>query len=147
MKEVNQTFVAESLAQTADVGHHIARQLSFPGCVYLEGEMGAGKTTLAKSIIAGFGYEGDVTSPTYNLIQEYLLKNGTIYHMDLYRVDDPGELEYLAIDELWGPRSLFLIEWAERGLGYLRAADYQISISKIFGNNSNKRQIILKYFS
>lgn len=108
--------------------------------------MGAGKTTLAKSIIHGFGYEGAVTSPTYNLIQEYPVKGGVIYHMDLYRLDDPGELEFLALDDLWGEEAIFLIEWAERGRGLLRAADILISISKINRDNEFLREISLKKF-
>jgi len=61
--------------------------------------MGAGKTTLTKSIINTLGYQGEVTSPTYNLIQEYPVNNGMVYHMDLYRLQDPEELSFLALED------------------------------------------------
>lgn len=141
---MTQSYVSESLAQTAAAGLKIAASLSFPSCVHLNGEMAAGKTTLAKSIINGLGFQGDVTSPTYNLVQEYTVDEGVIYHMDLYRLDDPVELEFLAVKDLWGPNSLFLIEWAERGQGYLPGPDLKISISKIFCKNDFTREIILK---
>lgn len=113
-------------------------------CVYLEGDMGAGKTTLAKSIINAFGYQGAVTSPTYNLVQEYPVSDGIIYHMDLYRLEDPGELEFLALDDLWEQDAIFLIEWAERGQRHLRAAERIISISKKYRKNEYLREINLK---
>lgn len=133
-----------SLSETEAAGSQIMAHLQFPACVYLNGEMGVGKTTLCKSIIKAFGYAGDVTSPTYNLIQEYPVALGTIYHMDLYRLEDASELAYLAIDDLWSEQSIFLIEWAERGLGYLQVADMEISISKSYGQPHENRQIILQ---
>ena len=131
------------MLETEATGNDIAAKLSMPACVYLQGAMGAGKTTLAKSIIQGFGYTGDVTSPTYNLIQEYPVETGGIYHMDLYRLEDPAELEFLAIDDLWSDQSLFLIEWAENGAGYLRPADFVIDIRKKSGKNPEYREILL----
>lgn len=141
---MSQFFSSGSLSETEIVGRQIAAQLSFPACVYLQGEMAAGKTTLAKSIINGLGYCGEVTSPTYNLIQEYPVDGGVVYHMDLYRVEQPSELEYLAIADLWNANSLFLVEWAERGLGYLQPADLEIHISKIYRKGQLFRDIILK---
>ena len=117
-----------SLHDTRKAGQDIAEHLKFPACVYLQGEMGSGKTTLSKSIIKSLGYEGDVTSPTYNLIHEYPIENGVVYHLDLYRLNDPEELEYLAVDDLWSVGAMFLIEWPERGQGYLRPADFKIRI-------------------
>jgi len=113
-------------------------------CVYLEGDMGAGKTTLAKSIIHGFGYAGPVTSPTYNLVQEYPVDHGVIYHMDLYRLDDPAELEFLALEDLWGQESVFLIEWPARAKKMLRRPDLKIYVSKISRDNEFIREIKLK---
>ena len=138
------TFTANSLAQTAEIGHEIANQLSFPACVYLDAGMGMGKTTLCKSIIESFGYTGVVTSPTYNLIHEYPVDRGVIYHMDLYRLQDPAELEYLAVDDLWSSKSLFLVEWPEQGHGYLTAASHCISIHKTPQNSLESREFILK---
>ena len=73
---------AATLSETQAAASQIMAHLSFPMCVYLNGEMGAGKTTLCKSLINAFGYVGEVTSPTYNLIQEYPIAQGVIYHMD-----------------------------------------------------------------
>ena len=137
-------FTSKGLDDTQLIGEQISEKLVFPSCVYLKGAMGAGKTTLAKSIIAGFGYKGDVTSPTYNLVQEYSVELGTIYHMDLFRLADSHELEYLAIEDLWSDSSLFLIEWPERGAGYLQAANALLSISNTFKNKRNARDITLK---
>ena len=125
----------------------LAAKLSFGSCVYLHGSMGAGKTTLTKSIINAFGYIGEVTSPTYNLVQQYEVSQGTIFHMDLYRLEDPSELEYLALEDLWSDTSLFLIEWPERGAGYLQMADAEISIAKEIDQPSAGRSIILKIHS
>ena len=108
--------------------------------------MGLGKTTLCKSIIHGFGYAGVVTSPTYNLIQEYSVSSGTIYHMDLYRLQDPAELEYLALADLWTDQSLFLVEWPEHGAGFLPAATAQIAIDTVTKQVSHRRQICFSKF-
>ena len=105
---MSKKFSVKTLEETAVVGATIAEILSFPKCIYLDGAMGAGKTTLTASILAGLGYKGSVTSPTYNLVQEYQIGQGTVYHMDLYRLEEPDELEYLAIDDL-GQKNLFLL--------------------------------------
>ena len=137
-------FNVTTLSETQAAASNIIDYLQFPQCVYLKGEMGAGKTTLCKSIIQAFGYVGEVTSPTYNLIQEYPVKQGTIYHMDLYRLEDASELEYLAIDDIWSEKSIFLIEWAERGQGFLQPADVTISINKLVSEPQNRRQIVFQ---
>jgi len=137
------SYIAKDVNETLAIGKLIAAQLCFPACVYLYGEMGAGKTTLTKSIIGALGCQGEVTSPTYNLVQEYEVELGTIFHMDVYRIDDPSELEFLAIDDLWSDSSLFLIEWPEKGAGFLPQANFEISISKIFDQTANSRNIIL----
>lgn len=137
----NTVFNCISLHDTEQAGRAIAKQLRFPACVYLQGDLGAGKTTLCQSVIQGFGYQGSVTSPTYNLIQEYSVAQGTIYHMDLYRLNDPAELEFLALEDLWCESSLFLIEWPSKGEGMLRSATHQIDIVE----GINTREISLSY--
>ena len=123
-------FESKSLSDTESVGQQIASALTFPSCVYLDAGMGAGKTTLTKSIINSLGYQGEVTSPTYNLIQEYPVNNGMVYHMDLYRLQDPEELSFLALEDLWSDQSIFLIEWPQNGEGYLSPASHIIRIEK-----------------
>ncbi len=139
------SFETDSLEQTFEVGSEIASMLSFPKCVYLVGDLGAGKTSLVKSIINSLGYVGDVTSPTYNLIQEYQVERGTIYHMDLYRLEDPSELEFLGLEDLWSNRSVFLIEWPEKGEGFLQTANIQITLNKLFDSSPNHRNIVLQH--
>ena len=131
-------FHSKTINDTEAIGAQLLRQFQLPACVYLVGEMGVGKTSLCQAIIRAAGYEGAVTSPTYNLIQEYPVQNGTIYHMDLYRVEDPAEVEYLGLDDLWHSRSLFLIEWPSRGHGYLPLADHVISITYDADNSENE---------
>ncbi len=138
-------FESNSLEQTCEVGSKIALMLNFPSCVYLIGDLGAGKTSLVKSIINSLGYVGDVTSPTYNLIQEYQVEQGTVYHMDLYRLEDPGELEFLGLEDLWANHSLFLIEWPEKGEGLLQPANIEIRLNKIFDSAPNHRNIVLQH--
>lgn len=137
-------FYSESPDETQAIGEKIAEYLTFPCCVYLNAEMGAGKTTLAKSIINAFGYQGAVTSPTYNLIQEYPVDQGIIYHMDLYRLEDPAELEYLATSDLWAKDSIFLIEWPEQAEGMLIPANTEISIRKKPDKGDFYREFVLK---
>ncbi len=133
-----------SLEDTEQLGVEIARRLNIPCCVYLDGEMGAGKTTLTKSILQGLGYDGPVTSPTYNLIQEYEFDQGVLFHMDLYRLNDSAELEYLALEDLWSKQSIFLIEWPQKGSGYLPKPDFIIELNIIFETNVKKRRIMLR---
>jgi len=132
-------FESRSHIDTEDIGKKIAELITFPSCIYLNADMGMGKTTLCKSIIAGLGSTQTVTSPTYNLIQEYEVSQGVVYHMDLYRLNDPEELEFLALPDLWASQSVFLIEWPQKGLGFLQKPTHQITINKI--NESEARKI------
>ena len=141
---MSKKFSVKTLEETAAVGATIAEKLSFPKCIYLHGAMGAGKTTLTASIIAGLGYKGSVTSPTYNLVQEYQVNQGIVYHMDLYRLEEPNELEYLAIDDLWTPESIFIIEWPSKGIGFLPKAGIEISIATHTKDDQEYREIIVE---
>ena len=136
-------FIVETLEQTEAAGAKIASAITFPSCVYLHGDMGAGKTTLTKAILQGLGYEKAVTSPTYNLIQEYKVPKGMVYHMDLYRLDDPSELEFLALADLWSETTVFLIEWPQKGEGFLPTPDASLSLNIFDDAGSKKRKIIL----
>lgn len=114
-------------AQVA-LGRRIAEACDAEAVLYLRGELGAGKTTLTRGLMRGFGYDGPVKSPTYTLIEPYELPGRRVSHLDLYRVGDPGELEYLGLRELIAQPGVILVEWPERGDGWLPRADLEISI-------------------
>jgi tRNA threonylcarbamoyladenosine biosynthesis protein TsaE len=113
---------------TEKLGRLLAELLSFPGVVFLHGPLGAGKTTLVRALLRGFGYSGLVKSPTYTLVEEYLLSAGTLIHFDLYRLADPEELEYMGIRDYFASQALCILEWPEKGCGVLPDADLEIQL-------------------
>jgi tRNA threonylcarbamoyladenosine biosynthesis protein TsaE len=109
-------------------GERLGRLLPRRLVVYLEGDLGSGKTTLVRGILLGLGHFGPVRSPTYTLIEPYELPAARVYHLDLYRLSDPEELEYLGLRDLSGEDALLLVEWPERGVDALPQADLTIHI-------------------
>lgn len=91
--------------------------------VYLHGPLGAGKTSFARALLTALGVGERIKSPTYSLIEGYQAQAMPAWHLDLYRIADPGELEWLGLDALADPSALVLVEWPERGTGALPAAD------------------------
>ncbi len=99
------------------------------GLIYLIGDLGAGKTTFARAMIKAFGVAERIKSPTYSLIESYRSATLSIHHLDLYRIADPGELEWLGLADLVTPDALLLVEWPERAGHALPPADLQIRLS------------------
>ena len=94
-----------------------------PTVIFLRGDLGAGKTTFARAYIHALGFAGYVKSPSYGLLETYEAGGQKILHLDLYRIEDPEELEYLAIRDLFDEESVLMVEWPDRGGHYLPAPD------------------------
>lgn len=124
-----QRLIAENEGQQEQIGGLLAQHLPAACVVYLEGDLGAGKTTLTRGILRGLGYQGAVKSPTYTLVEPYRVQGRHCFHLDLYRLGDPEELEFLGIRDMLQGEALLLVEWPERGAGALPAPDLVIKIA------------------
>ena len=98
-----------------------------PAVVHLQGDLGAGKSTLARAWLRALGVQGAIRSPTYTLVERYALSSGEALHLDLYRIGDGAELEFLGLDD--ADPALWLVEWPERGEGSLPPADLRITLA------------------
>src|SRR5579884_2204923 len=136
-------FTTNSPEETIVVGRELASLLTPPKIVVLTGDLGAGKTTLVKGIAQGFraAAEEDVTSPTFTLIHEYRGPSATLYHIDLYRIDTPRELDTLALDDLITDSSILLIEWGEKFPRFQRERDIEIALTRV---TQHERKIIVR---
>ncbi len=124
-----QTDRLDEAAMTA-LASRMAQRLVPPLVIFLNGDLGAGKTTFVRALIQGLGHQGRVKSPTYGLLEHYELAAMEVLHLDLYRIGDPGELEYLGISDLHAEHSLLVVEWPERGEGALPAPDLSLQLDE-----------------
>jgi len=113
----------------ADFANKFSGIITLPLVIWLEGDLGAGKTTFARGLIHALGYQGRVKSPTYGLLEHYHLESVQVLHMDLYRISDPGELEFLGIEDLLDERTILLIEWPDKGGFWLQKPDFKFRFS------------------
>jgi tRNA threonylcarbamoyladenosine biosynthesis protein TsaE len=110
--------------------------------IFLEGELGAGKTTFTKGILKGFDYQELVKSPTYNLVEIHETKNYKVFHFDLYRISNPIELEEIGIDEyLKESGSVSIFEWPKNGESVLPSPDFHVQISYKDTDQNNEREL------
>jgi tRNA threonylcarbamoyladenosine biosynthesis protein TsaE len=134
-------FITHSPEETVALGRRLSELLAPPKLVLLRGELGAGKTTLVKGIADAFqaAAEDDVTSPTFTLVHEYRGPRVILYHIDLYRVDTPRQLETLGIDDLISDNSVLLIEWGDKFLRFQEERDMEIVLERVAENDRRIR--------
>ncbi len=123
---MNEPIVAGNESELEGVGSALAKSLSLGDIIFLEGELGAGKTTVSRGILRGFGYRGIVASPTYTLLELYELTFHRIAHFDLYRITAANELEGIGFRDYLDGETICLIEWPENGAGFLPAPTLRI---------------------
>lgn len=111
------------------LAERLANRMEKSALIYLNGSLGAGKTTFSQFLIQALGYSGRVKSPTYTLVEGYELPERTIYHFDLYRLADPGELEFIGWRDYLAQQAIIIVEWPEKGGSLMPQADFAISLS------------------
>ncbi|MBT8047307.1 MAG: tRNA (adenosine(37)-N6)-threonylcarbamoyltransferase complex ATPase subunit type 1 TsaE [Xanthomonadales bacterium] len=132
------TRTVASEQAVGELAKQFAAVLQPPAVMYLRGDLGAGKTTFARAYIHALGFQGYVKSPSYGLLETYKAGGQNVLHLDLYRIEDPEELEYLAIRDLFDETAVLLVEWPDRGEHYLPAPDLVLE----FGEKDEVRFVV-----
>jgi tRNA threonylcarbamoyladenosine biosynthesis protein TsaE len=129
MDEQNPSWPLPDEAATIALATQLAESLQGGMVIYLHGPLGAGKTSFARALLSALSVGERIKSPTYTLMEGYVAQGRPAWHLDLYRIADPGELEWLGLDGLADPSALILVEWPERGAGALPVADLDVHLS------------------
>lgn len=126
---MSKTILLPTVESTENAGAELAKKIHAPAIIFLEGQLGAGKTTFVRGLMRGFGYAGAVKSPTFTLIETYSLPEKQILHADLYRLKDPLELEAMGFRDYFTDNSIVLIEWASHAEKILPAPTLRCTLS------------------
>lgn len=124
-------ITAASVADMHALGAQLAAGLSPGTLVFLRGALGTGKTTLVAGVLRALGHTGAVKSPTFTLVEPYVFSRFPVYHFDFYRLNDPEELEFLGLRDYLKGEGVCLVEWPERGAGFLPTPDVDVFIQRI----------------
>ncbi len=132
--ETRQVILAnelETVATGLELGQQLLAVIDDDGTgvtLFLEGQLGAGKTTLTRGLLNAFGHSAAVKSPTYTLVEPYESLSIPVYHFDLYRLGDPEELAYMGIRDYFYGKAVCIVEWPEKGEGFLPEADIRLEL-------------------
>lgn len=132
---------AATVAFGRQLSEILSNRYSGRAVVFLRGQLGAGKTTLVRGLLQGLGHEGVVKSPTYTLLEPYNMPTAEVFHFDLYRVNDPQELEFVGFDEIIDGAGLKLFEWPEKAADWLPQPDVEVSLQVVADTHPVSREV------